>query len=272
MAGPGRNSNSGCSKGAGGAIFFVIMVIAMIPRPVWIVLGVVAVVGLLAWALYALSAAWERSRLAEEERARVLRAEQLAAAQRERDEKVRRIRQQQVETLGSTNAARVRSAQVAVKQVLGSEAARTGWLGDVDFSADIRGITDSFKKVHELRKVADQLSGLAKPSADDRKILAEAKTTATNLERAANERVDLIGKCATEAKLIDESLRTEREDARTAEQRAQLHAKLSSMLYGIEAAPSAAPLDSAAEAVIARVQAYREIKNQIQLTRGDGSL
>ena len=41
------------------------------------------------------------------------------------------------------------------------------------------------------------------------------------------------------------------------------------MLYGIEAAPSAASGDSTADAVIARVQAYREIKNQIQLARGD---
>ena len=102
-------------------------------------------------------------------------------------------------------------------------------------------------------------------------ILAEAKTTAANLERAAIERVELIGKCAAEAGLIDESLRTEREDARVAEQRAELHAKLSAMLYGIEVAPDTTPRDSAVEAVMARVQAYREIKNQIELARDDGS-
>jgi hypothetical protein len=39
------------------------------------------------------------------------------------------------------------------------------------------------------------------------------------------------------------------------------------MLYGIEAAPETTPTDSAAEAVMARVQAYREIKNQIQQSR-----
>jgi hypothetical protein len=111
------------------------------------------------------------------------------------------------------------------------------------------------------------LSALDKPSLDDRRILAEAKTTVASLELAAIERVELIGKCATEARLIDKSLRDERKDARTAEQRAELHAKLSGMLYGIEATPDTTPTDSAADAVMARVQAYREIKSQIQQAR-----
>jgi hypothetical protein len=62
-------------------------------------------------------------------------------------------------------------------------------------------------------------------TADDRKIRAEAKTAAANLECAAIERVELIGKCATEARLVDESLSNERKDTRTAEKRAELHAK-----------------------------------------------
>lgn len=42
------------------------------------------------------------------------------------------------------------------------------------------------------------------------------------------------------------------------------------MLYGIEAAPGTAPAESSAvDAVMARVQAYRQIKNQIQLARGE---
>ena len=157
-----------------------------------------------------------------------------------------------------------------MKRVVESEAARAGWLGDVDFTADIQGLIANFRKVHALREVAGELSALDKPSVDDRRILAEAKSTAADLERAAIERVELIGKCATEAKLIDESLRSEREEARTAEQRAALHAKLSAMLYGIEATPDTGSTDSAADAMIARVQAYREIKNQIQRSRDDG--
>jgi len=121
-----------------------------------------------------------------------------------------------------------------------------------------------------MRKVAYELNALDKPSVDDRRIFAEAKTAAANLECPAIERVKLIEKCATEAHLIDESLRNERKDAWTAEQRAQLHAKLSAMIYEVEATPGTTPTDSAADAVMARVQAYREIKNQIQRARDDG--
>ncbi|MEZ5131298.1 MAG: hypothetical protein R2763_06150 [Mycobacterium sp.] len=89
--------------------------------------------------------------------------------------------------------------------------------------------------------MSGELSALENPSVDDRRILGEAQSAAADLERAAAERVELIERCATEARLIDESLRNEREDARTAEQRAQLHAKLGSMLYGIKAAPPRCP-------------------------------
>ncbi|MDF2471011.1 MAG: hypothetical protein K0Q61_3383 [Rhodococcus erythropolis] len=85
------------------------------------------------------------------------------------------------------------------------------------------------------------------------------------------ERVELIAQCAVEAQLIDMSLHTEREDARIAEQRAELHGRLSAMLYGIEATPDFAPTDSAVEAVMARVRAYREIKQQIEQARGAGA-
>jgi hypothetical protein len=79
--------------------------------------------------------------------------------------------------------------------------------------------------------------------------------------------VELIEKCATESRLIDKSLQNEREDARTAEQRAELHGKLSAILYGIEATPDNPTTSSAADAVMARVEAYREIKNEIQQAR-----
>jgi hypothetical protein len=248
--------SDGAGKVVGGAIFGVIFLIAVVPKEVWIALGVLIVGALLIWFTAWAISEHKKMRAAEEERARVKRAA-----------RARWEKQQRIETLGSENAALVESALDAVKQVGASEAARTGWLGDVDFTVDIQGITDNFQKAHALRKVADRLSALDKPSLDDRRILAEAKTTVANLELAAIERVELIGKCATEARLIDKSLSDERKDARTAEQRAELHAKLSGMLYGIEATPNTTPTDSAADAVMARVHAYREIKSQIQQAR-----
>ncbi|HOY82689.1 MAG TPA: hypothetical protein PLB92_11175 [Rhodoglobus sp.] len=259
--------SSGGSGGAGVLFVFVVVLIAAVPKEVWIALGALAAFMLVCWIASAAIKAAEQRRAEAEERARVERAAQAAAAKRDREEWERREKQSRIDLLGHRNAVLMESALSAVKEVAGSEAARAGWLGDIDFSADIAGIADGFAKAHALSAVTGKLSVLDKPSADDRRLLAEARTTIANLEGAAHERVALIVRCATEAHLIDESLRTEREDARVAEQRAELHGKLSAMLYGIEATPEAAPTDSAVEAVMARVQAYREIKSQIERAR-----
>ncbi|MBP2454119.1 hypothetical protein [Mycolicibacterium lutetiense] len=264
-------SSNKSSSGVGGLIFFVFVLIALVPKPVWIALGVVTVVSVVGWAGYQIVVALEQRSYEAQERARIEQAALAADAKHQREERIRKEKQRRIDTLGKQNAGLVESALSAVKQVTASEAARAGWLGDVDFSADVKAITDNFEKAHALRGVIGKLSALDKPSAEDRKILAEAKTTAANLELVAIERVELVGKCAKEAQLIDKSLRTEREDARVAEQRAELHAKLSGMLYGIEATPEASQQDSAVDGVMARVQAYREIKNQIQQARDGGS-
>lgn len=265
-----KRSSDG-SNALGGFIFFVILLVVMIPKPVWIAFGIVTAVGVMIWIVYALVEAAEKRRIEAEERARVEQAARAAAAKRQREEQVRKEEQQRVNTLGKQNAALLASALSAVKRIAASEAARAGWLGEVDFSVDIKGITDNFTKAYALRKVTNKLSALDKPTREDRNILAEAKSTIASLETAATERVELIGRCAMEAQRIDTSLHTEREDARVAEQRAELHAKLSAMLYGIEATQDVGPTDSAVDAVMARVQAYREIKNQILVARGDGA-
>jgi hypothetical protein len=260
-----KRSSEGGS--VGGAIFALFVLIALVPKPVWIAFGIAVGIAVACWVTYRACEAWDEHQVEKDEQARLAQAEAAAAAKRERDERARRIRQHRLDTLGRDNAARVESALSAVRRIAASEAARAGWLGDIDFTADIKAITANFERVHALRGVTSKLSALTKPSADDRRILAEAKATADKLERAAIGRFNLIGRCAKEAELIDKSLRAEREDARVAEQRAELHGKLSAMLYGIEAAPDSAPADSAVDAVMARVAAYREIKNQIQLAR-----
>lgn len=255
-----------------GVLFVVVVVlIAAVPKEVWIALGALAAFMLVCWIASAAIKAAEQRRAEAEERARVERAAQAAAAKREREEWERREKQARIDMLGPQNAVLMESALRAVKQVAGTEAARAGWLGDVDFSTDIAGIADGFAKAHALNAVTGKLSALDKPSADDRKLLAEARATIANLERTAIERVELIAQCAVEARHIDASLRAEREDARVAEQRAELHGKLSAMLYGIEATPDSTPTNSAVDAVMARVQAYREIKSQIEQARGAGA-
>lgn len=249
------NGNDGCAV-VGGGFVVVFVVISMIPKEVWIALGVVAGGAALMFFSSKAFAAYQKRQAA-----------QAAQAKQQQELAARRKKEQRIALLGPKNAALVDSAQSSVNQVLTSEAARSGWLGDVDFDPDLAMIGDSFQKAHALRGVAAKLSALDKPTADDRKILSEATSTAIGLECSAVERVKLIGKCADEARLIDGSLRQERKDAQTAEQRAELHAKLAAMLYGIEATPKSAAGDSAADAVMARVQAYREIKSQIQRAR-----
>lgn len=189
----------------------------------------------------------------------------MAAVKRQREA------QEREQELGRSAAALVESTLAAVRTLTTSEAARAGWLGDdVNFDPDIKVIAEKLGKAHDLQKVADKLSALQNPTSEDRKILAEAKTTIEQLENAANQRVELVLQCATEAELIDRSLKQERADAKTAKQRAELHAELSGMLYGLKQTPETAPLHSAAaDGVMARVQAYREIKNQLQLVRDE---
>ena len=249
----------GSDSAVGGGIIFIIVLIAMIPKEVWIAVGIGIGISILLWLIY-------KAQIAHEER----QAEAAKQARIREAAEAKRARQMFIESLGQKNAGLVDAARAAVKQVAASEAARAGWLGDIDFTTDIAAITNKFQKAHALRQVAKDLSALDKPSADDRTILAEANTTIATLESAAIERVELIQRCAFEARSIDESLRTERADAKTAEQRAQLHAKLSAMLYGIEATPDFAPADSAADAVMARVQAYQEIKREIMRVRDAG--
>lgn len=263
----GNDSQDGCARVVAGVVVAIIVLVSLVPKSVWIGLGIAVAVGLVAWASYkGLSALAQRS-AAEEERRRAAAEAEAAAAERRRVDAARKAKRLLVQTVGEKNATLVESAKDSVRKVRTSEAARAGWLGDVDFTADIAGITESFRKAFELRKVADQLSALDNPCADDRKILGEARAATDHLEQMAIERVKLIGKCANEAKLIDESLRNERKEARTAEQRAELHAKLSAILYGIESAPAHPLQNATADAVLARVQAYREIKNQIHSAR-----
>jgi len=212
--------------------------------------GVVLVVGLLVWSAWMPIARRERER--EEQTAR------------EEEEKLWRIA-----FLGSQYAAIVESVLAAVKRLQASEAARTGWLGDdFDFTVDIRAIIDKFQQARALGDAIDDLSALGELGPGDAEIWCDAKASINNLEAAAHKRVRLIKRCAREARLIDKSLNEERKDALTAQQRAELHGKLRGMLYGAEATPDTAPTSAAADAVMARVLAYREVKELIKKARG----
>lgn len=254
MAGKGKESNDGCFGVVG--IFILLAILFAIPKTVWLIIGVAALAGLVAW----IAVRMHRASVADRE-ARAL------AAEKERRERMRDDRRRLLEDVGRKNVGRIDAAAAAIQKVNQSEAAREGWLGDTDFSADLSAVTDAFRQARVLRRTADELKALDYQNEDDRRLLADAESGADRLESGANERVELIRGCATEAARIDESLRQERADAQTAEQRAQLHARLNGLLYGIDAAPATARTESAADRVMARVRGYQEIRQQIQAAR-----
>lgn len=238
-------------------VFFLIAGIAIVfPKPIWltfaIVLGVaaIAVVGTLV-----------RKDVAEQ---RQIRAATVRATE---EEQARVERARQSNRLGHKNVERLESAQVAAERVTLSDAAGEGWLGEVDFTEDLRTIAENFEKATALRATASDLTALSAPSPDDRRILADAQTAADRLEDAANLLSDLICRCSDEADLIDASLRKQRQDAENERRRAELHGDLSAMLYGAESAPGEEPMESGADRVMARVAAYREIVAEIARVR-----
>lgn len=162
------------------------------------------------------------------------------------------------------NAEAVESALAAVEELSASEAARSGWLGDIDFSEDLDVIGDNFHQAQALRETADTLALLDQPNADDRRLLAEATDAIADLEAAATRRVDLIKQCAASARRIDVSLDDERREASTEKERAELQARLNAMLYGAKALNDRRPADSGVDAVISRVQAYLEVTKQVR--------
>ncbi|CQD07976.1 hypothetical protein BN970_01537 [Mycolicibacterium conceptionense] len=110
-------SRNKSSSGASGAIFFLFVLIALVPASVWIALGVITVVVLVSWGAYkAVVVLVQRSHEAQE-RNRKQQAKQVADAKRQREERIRKEKQRRIDTLGTQNAALVESALSAVKQV-----------------------------------------------------------------------------------------------------------------------------------------------------------
>ncbi|PRC45618.1 hypothetical protein C6A85_94245, partial [Mycobacterium sp. ITM-2017-0098] len=98
-----KKSSDG-SNVIGGLVVFVVVLIALVPKPVWIALGVIVGAIIVSWVVWRIVAAVEAGRAAEEERQRVERAEQAAAEKRERVERVRKAKQRRIDTLGKQNA------------------------------------------------------------------------------------------------------------------------------------------------------------------------
>lgn len=238
------------------ALVLVVVVAIVVPKPLWIT--IVIVFGI---AAVAIVGTLVRKDLGEQRQVR--QAADRAAA----EEQAQLERARQSSRLGSENVKRFEAAQAAAERVTHSDAAHEGWLGEVDFTEDLRTVEENFEKSTALRVTAADLRALSDPTPDDRRILSDAQDAADRLESAAIRLVDLIGRCADEADLIDASLRKQHQDVENERRRAELHGDLSAMLYGVESAVDGEPSEAGADRVMARVAAYREIIAEIARVR-----
>ena len=170
-------------------------------------------------------------------------------------------RVKRVEDLGPQGSKLYEQADSAVRRILSTEALRSGWLGDLqeaDFSADLEMIASNSRKANELRRLINELSEIPNPNSDDQALLGEATRKVAELDRQSVERVELLEKCWEKAKLIDVSIREEREQSALAEKRDDVHGRMAAALYGADATPERP--SSAADRVLGFEAAYREIK------------
>jgi len=101
---------------------------------------------------------------------------------------------------------------------------------------------------------------IPEPTPDDITMLRDAEKTVKTLRAEAKHRVKILDDCVKQAQEIDRLLDEERKQCRFAEQRDEARRRLAAELYVAEVTPSARESD-AADAVAARVAAFRELKN-----------
>ena len=192
-------------------------------------------------------------------RERALR--RLDAERQKRQQEAARDRQR-LEEFGREGVSLLKRANNAIKKIVSTEAARTGWLGEpaeLDFRAELATIEETLRKATAIQKVMAEASTIPNPTKDDVQLVKDAKRTLKQLDGSVREQVNLLSKCSDEAIELDRMLRDDREQSRIALQRGDVRARLSALIYGAELTSAGAPSD-AVDAVSARVDAFRELR------------
>ncbi|MGV1004470.1 MAG: hypothetical protein ACOYEV_06805 [Candidatus Nanopelagicales bacterium] len=168
-----------------------------------------------------------------------------------------------VDSFTKDGLAVMEKAKAAVQAVTRTEAAREGWLGepaDFDFSADLAMISDTLLQARRIEKMVERAKKLPDPTRDDRAMVREAETSVRALRAEVKQRVKILDGCATQAREVDRLLAEERRQQKLDAQRDDARRQLAAELYGVEARATQRESD-AADAVAARVAAFRELKN-----------
>ena len=179
------------------------------------------------------------------------------------------LKQQRKREFGSAGTRLYEQADASVSQIAGSEAARTGWLGDpadFDFRADLEAIAANLRRAEKIRAATADASSIRDFSQADKQMLHDANVEIAKLENSVKQRVDLICKCEQQAADIDRALREERESDVMAKRREDLRGRLGPILYGSQKMPIDSPSESA-DVVTARAAAFHELKALIDKHR-----
>ena len=211
----------------------------------------------------------QRAELMETPQQRKVR-EAAERAQAEQDEKRAAARKaiaerKRVDSFTKDGLALMAKARTAVSAVRATEAARDGWLGDqadLDFSADLTFISEALLQARRIEKVVERSKKIPDPSADDVVMLRDAEKTMKALRADAKGRVGIIEDCVKQAREIDRLLAEERRQQEFDKQRAAARRQLAAELHLVEVRSPARHSDTA-DAIAARVQAFRELKNVV---------
>jgi hypothetical protein len=187
---------------------------------------------------------------------------------------------ERADAFGREGVALMDRAKLAVYNVMVTEAAREGWLGehgDLDFSTDLAMIAKTLRQARRIEKVVAESKAIPTPTDDDTRMVRDGERAIKQLRGDVTRRVQILDDCAKQARQVDRTLADERKQARLAAQRDEARSRLSAELYGVAATPSV-PVSNAADAVNARVAAFRELKGvideqrRLEITAANGSV
>lgn len=156
-------------------------------------------------------------------------------------------------------------ARTAVVTVRSSQAARTDWLGDVDFSQDLYLIAAATVKASETKELIFELEAIPDHTVADNEALHRARKLVDELTSTLEERTALLQQAAKRAKSVDRALQEQDDRSANAEQRAALRERINKQIAG-----TVAPLEKHSDpvdSVTARVKAFHEIQAIIQRHR-----
>ena len=235
--------------------------------------GVIGSVGLPAWWvplplwLVGFSIVRHRAPLKETPAQRAVR-EATERKQAEQDEKRAAARKvvaerKRADSFTKDGLALLQRANAAVDEVGSTEAARGGWLGkptELDFSADVALISEALLQARRIEKVVERTKKIPDPSPDDVAMLRDAEKMVKTLRAEAKSRVRIIDDCVKQAREIDRLLAEERRQQEVDGQRETARRQLAAELFVAGVRPATRDSDTA-DAIAARVQAFRELKN-----------